>query len=130
MGYAESKRLLVVDDSRVSRMMIKAMILERRPGWCIIEAAQGEEALASVAATPPDIVTIDYNMPGMNGLELAGKLKALGISAPMALFTANVQEPIRRKAEALGCRFITKPITADSIVAILALAGSSDVSAE
>ena len=130
MVYAESKRILVVDDSRVSRMMIKAMILERRPGWRVIEAAQGEEALASVAETPPDVVTIDYNMPGMNGLELAGKLKALGIAAPMALFTANVQEPVRRKAEALGCRFITKPITADSIAAVLALAGPSDVSAE
>ncbi len=127
---AERKRVLVVDDSRVSRMMIKAMILAQRPGWHIAEATQGDEALASVAAVMPDLVTIDYNMPGMNGLELAERLQELGVSVPMALLTANVQEPVRRKTEALGCSFITKPIKADSVAAILALVESSDVSTE
>ena len=43
-----SKTVLVVDDSRVSRLMARQFILTRQPGWLVEEAATGEEALAKV----------------------------------------------------------------------------------
>ncbi|MFX8219125.1 response regulator, partial [Acinetobacter baumannii] len=70
-------KLLIVDDSRVSRMMIRAFFAKRQPGWTLLEAQTGDEALAQVAAERPDFVTLDVNMPGINGFEAAEKILAL-----------------------------------------------------
>lgn len=114
-----SKVILVCDDSRISRMMIKAIITDRRPDWTIIEAESGDDALAKVADNPFDIATLDLNMPGMDGLELAEKLQAIYPEAIYSLLTANIQDVIKERAEQLNLTFIGKPITEDKIGAYL-----------
>ncbi len=61
------KTILIVDDSRVSRMMIRAMILEKHKDWILEEAASGEEALEKIRTFVPDLISMDVNMPGMGG---------------------------------------------------------------
>ncbi|MGZ4981145.1 MAG: response regulator transcription factor, partial [Methylobacter sp.] len=58
------KKLLIVDDSKVSRLLIRAHILAQRPDWIISEAASGEDAVAVVDNDLPDYCTMDINMPG------------------------------------------------------------------
>ena len=57
------KTVLVVDDSKVSRMVIKAHILAVHPHWQVTEAGTGDEAVALVARSVPDYCTVDVNMP-------------------------------------------------------------------
>lgn len=69
-------RVLLVDDSKMVRDMIRA-ILESDPGIMVVgEAANGEEGIAGVASLKPDIVTMDIEMPVMGGLEAIERIIA------------------------------------------------------
>ncbi len=118
-----SKRVLVVDDSRVSRMMIRAIMLDKHPDWTVEEAGTGDEALAKCDGQAFDLMTIDYTMPGMDGLEFAARVRALGSTAQLALLTANIQDAIRDKAAALAVQFVRKPVTPVSVAEAMALVG-------
>lgn len=118
-----SKRILVVDDSRVSRMMVKALVQDKHGDWVVDEAANGDEARTKVGEAAYDLVTLDFNMPGMDGLTLAAKLRLAGCMAPLALMTANVQDAIRDKSQAMGVHFIKKPVTPTTVAEVMALIG-------
>ncbi|HYH38019.1 MAG TPA: response regulator [Azospirillum sp.] len=115
--------VLIVDDSRLARDMVSSVVTSLHPDWTVLVASGGAEALALVEGRTPHAAILDYNMPGMDGLELAGHLRARFPALPMGFLTANVQESLKKKAEALGCGFIPKPITTDKIRAFLAGAG-------
>lgn len=104
--------LLIVDDSRTSRTLIRAMLGQVRPEWRTIEASSGEEALAMIEQTPPDFVTLDINMTGMSGLEVAGRVRIKYPDIRIVICTANIQESMRLAAEKAGVHFVPKPITA------------------
>jgi len=110
------KTMLVVDDSRLTRMMVKNFVHVAHPEWNIIEAGSGEEALEKISGEEIDWMTIDLNMPGINGMELAEKLKHQFPKAKMCLLTANVQQSVQQRADKLGISFISKPITEEKIV--------------
>lgn len=108
------KRVLIVDDSAISRMLLRGMIQERRPDWGISEARNADEALSRVEMESPDLVTLDIGMPGMDGLELAARLKEKCPDAKMAVVTANIQDSVRRRIQGLGILFVAvveKPAT-------------------
>lgn len=110
-----ANRLLVVDDSRVSRMIIKTKVASLRPEWEVFEATSGDEALALAPELRPDFVTMDVNMPGISGFEAAEQLRALLPDARIAMLTANIQESSRERAQALGVKFVQKPVTETAI---------------
>jgi len=101
--------ILIVDDSKVSRMIIKKIVSEIAPDATLIEAANGDEALEKLAADPIEAIIVDYHMPGMNGLELAEKLKELKPALAITMLTANIQKEINERADALGVGYLTKP---------------------
>lgn len=103
--------LLIVDDSRMSRMLIRALVSQIRPQWNIVDAVSGDEALACVEACQPDFVSMDINMPGMNGMEAAGRIRIRHPEIKIALCTANIQESTQQAAAKIGLQFIKKPIT-------------------
>ncbi|SDA44104.1 MULTISPECIES: response regulator [unclassified Janthinobacterium] len=106
-----SKQVLVVDDSRVSRLMSHQFILSKHADWQVIEAATGEEALEKVKTFTPVLILLDVNMPGMGGVAAAEQLRALCPQTHIFLVTANVQNAIRNRASELGVGFMEKPIT-------------------
>ncbi|MFZ4285727.1 response regulator transcription factor [Variovorax sp. HJSM1_2] len=111
----EQKKLLIVDDSRVSRMMIRSLVQAKRPHWTLLEAANGDEALASVAEGGVDYCTMDINMPGMDGTEVTERLLKKHPTVRLVLFSANVQESQKARASALGVLFVAKPVTERSV---------------
>jgi two-component system chemotaxis response regulator CheY len=117
MSYVPT--VLIVDDSRLSRMLIRAFITQAHPDWTIIEASNGQEALEKTATQTVDLMTIDLNMPGMDGLTLATQLQHNHPTAYITLVTANIQESVRHRAAAAGMGFIAKPVTEDSLLACL-----------
>lgn len=113
--------LLVVDDSKMSRMLITRMIGELRPDWRIIEASSGEEALETIEQESPTLISMDVNMPGMSGLEAAGRIRMHNPEIRIVLCTANIQEAVRQAAEKAGIKFVAKPITQASVEQMVAL---------
>lgn len=109
-------KCMVVDDSRMSRMMLKKIIGAAHPEWEIIEAGDGQEAILKAKESTPDIILLDYNMPIMDGGEAAEVLRPLFPDARIAFLTANVQEAIKNKAIDLKIDFIPKPITESKII--------------
>jgi len=115
-----SKTILVVDDSLVSRMMIKAILQSHVEGVDIIEAGSGAEALNKVDDNQAiDIALVDFNMPGMTGLELISALSEKLTIPKVALLTANIQNEIKAQALAAGVTFLNKPINEDVIASFL-----------
>ena len=114
------KTVLVVDDSRVSRMMSRQYILAIHPEWSVEEAVSGEDALEKVKNLSPSMIILDVNMPGMGGLAAAEKLRAMCPETPITLLTANVQDATRNRANAIGVGFAEKPITEARIRQMLA----------
>lgn len=112
--------LLIVDDSRMSRMLIRAIIVDTRPNWRIIEATSGDEAIKLVDEHLPDFISMDVNMPGINGLEAAGRIRIRHPEARIVMCTANIQESTRETARLAGLEFVAKPITAQSVANAIA----------
>jgi CheY-like chemotaxis protein len=117
---SEAKHVLIIDDSLVSRMMIKKGLQDLCPQWQLSEAKNADEALEQVKEQRFDFFSIDFNMPGMDGLTLMAELNQNFPEAPKALLTANIQDAIQEKTTALNGRCINKPITEKSIEQLVA----------
>lgn len=121
---SSTKTVLVVDDSKLSRAMINAILQQHFPEWKIIEAANAEEAL-QIDEPTIDLMTLDMNMPGMDGITLGKELRARYPQASISLITANIQNAVREKADSAGFYFVAKPITEEKILDAVGLDASS-----
>jgi len=68
-------KALIVDDSTTFRKLLKETLHDRFSSIEIYEAADGEEALQKIESLHPNLIFMDYGLPGENGLELAQKVK-------------------------------------------------------
>lgn len=107
-------RILVVDDSKVMRQIVKKTLREAGFGSAeILEAADGAEGLAQVAAHAPDAVLSDWNMPVKNGVEFLTELRASGNMVPFGFVTSEGSDAMRARALEAGALFlIVKPFKA------------------
>jgi len=108
-------KVLIVDDSKLARIVAGRALAALQPDWERVEAAEAEEALALVGAGGIDAVLLDYNMPGKDGLALAAELRAGHPSMPIAVITANVQDEVIARARAIGATFVSKPLTEEGL---------------
>jgi DNA-binding NarL/FixJ family response regulator len=70
-------KTLIVEDSALYRKLLKETLQSRFPSMEIIEAEEGEEAMKQMGVqSPPNLIFMDIKLPGENGLELTGKIKA------------------------------------------------------
>ena len=116
---SENKTLMIVDDSKVSRMMIKAIVLDKAPDIKILEAGDGQEAFELAEGSVVDYFSVDYNMPNMDGIEFITKMSKQRTGSKFALLTANIQEATHKKAEQIGAKCINKPISETCITSML-----------
>ncbi len=110
-----SKTVLVVDDSKLARIVVGKAIAAVQADWKKIEASNAEEATALLEHGGVDLAIVDFNMPGRNGLELAEEIRGGFPEMPIALVTANVQDEIIAQARALDVTFVAKPVTEDGL---------------
>jgi len=113
------KTVLIVDDSKVSRMMISALIKDLDSELNQIEAENADQALKLAKQHPIDFFSVDLNMPGMNGLELIEILQPDYPNARFSLLTANVQTDIKHRCDKLGIDYTEKPVTDTCIKSML-----------
>lgn len=105
-----SYTILIVDDSKLARMAMAKALNALYPGWTRIEAANADEAVAIVDRDNVDVVLVDFNMPGRDGLALAEELRGRKPKMPIALISANNQLEVVRRTEAIGATFLSKPV--------------------
>jgi putative two-component system response regulator len=110
--------VLVVDDSAANRELIKACL---QGVECEVRTAEdGQDALAAVQASPPDLVLLDVQMPGMNGYEVCERIKAgeKGSLLPVVMITALDRTADRVRALASGADdYMSKPVDRIELVA-------------
>ncbi len=118
------KSCLIVDDSRVIRMVARKILEELQ--FDTFEAADGKEALDSCVQKMPDAVLLDWNMPVMDGLEFLRELRRMsGGDTPIVVFctTENDLDHIRKAMEAGANEYIMKPFDSEIIQSKFAQVG-------
>lgn len=110
-------RVLLVEDSDVLRRLFARLLKSR--GFEVHEAADGLEALDSLHRFLPDIVLTDLMMPGLDGLGLIRRLKAMPDLAevPVVAMTANASTEAECEARLAGAAdYLAKPIDAHTLL--------------
>ena len=108
------RKVLVVDDDPVIGKSFDRVLTGK--GYAVITAANGEEALTKLAAEDYDLVYTDIKMPGMNGLEVAERVKAKKPWTPVVIITGFGTAEHEARARAAGAtRFLHKPLSPEMI---------------
>ncbi len=115
MSLSEKMIFLVVDDSKISRKWLIEMIPKKIAEYTqIIEAENGEEAVALYKQHSPDIVFLDITMPILDGFEALRQIRAANNEALVVMISADRQKSTKEKTLALGASAIlSKPIDAE-----------------
>ncbi|MCC6390520.1 MAG: response regulator [Bryobacterales bacterium] len=114
------KKVLVADDDRSLRVMISAALKPVQAE--VLVACDGEEALALAQAHRPDLVLLDWMMPNMTGVEVAGKLREdkETASIPIVMLTARSQERDQEAARIVGVdHYLPKPFSPRDLVSLV-----------
>ena len=113
-------KILLVDDSRTSRRMLKE-IIEGAGHEIIGEAENGEEGYLKFKELKPDLVTLDITMPKMDGLEALKLIHKEDENAKVIMITAAGQKEKMMQAIKEGAsEFITKPYEAEEVTKLIA----------
>lgn len=110
-----SAKILVVDDEPQVRRVMKATLTAE--GYTITEASSGGEALEMFRAIPPDIILLDLNMPGMDGLEACRQIRE---SSDVPIIMLTVRNAERDKVQALDAGaddYVVKPFGMQELLA-------------
>jgi DNA-binding NtrC family response regulator len=111
-------RILIVDDEPFNLDLLEQELAEK--GYGVERARDGQEALDKLQTSQPDLVFLDYMMPGMNGMEVLKEIRRRGIDVPVVMITAH--GTIERAVEAMkegAYDFITKPFEPDHVALIV-----------
>ena len=103
--------ILYIEDNPLNMRLVRKLV--NSFGYSMIEAMDGIAGLGKVYSDKPDLVLVDVNLPGMDGLEIATKIKADPELAaiPVIALTANAMHGDRERCLAAGCdAYIAKPI--------------------
>ncbi|MEE8525684.1 MAG: response regulator, partial [Thermoanaerobaculia bacterium] len=106
-----AKKVLLVDDDEVFLTLAEAHL--QSTGLQVITASNGAEGLAALHREQPDLVCLDFRMPGMDGFHVAGYIRQLQADQrPPIFMTTAMQDPqYEKQAARLGIeRFFTKPV--------------------
>jgi CheY-like chemotaxis protein len=79
-------KILLIDHNPQIRLMTKKLI-ETREGWLVTEAIDSYDAIAQVVKLKPNLVVLDFAMPGLNGFQIAEKISAFAPGLPIILYT-------------------------------------------
>lgn len=112
--------VLVVDDSATDRFFLTELL--ETAGFTVVGAESGEECLAKVATSPPDLVLMDVVMPGLSGFQVTRALTKDSVTAhiPVILCTGKSQATDLAWALKMGAKAcITKPVVSAELLALI-----------
>lgn len=102
-----SPRLLIVDDQEDIRLILQILLEDE--GWDTEQASSGESVLErSDLAARFDGLVVDYKMPGLDGMEVARKVRERGFERPIIVCSAYLDQEVEREARSLGAQTVSK----------------------
>jgi DNA-binding NtrC family response regulator len=111
----KNTKLLVVDDSHSNRQLLQAIFGSE--GCEVALAESGEEALPALLASSPDLVLLDLQMPGLDGIQTLQRLRPVAPNVPILMLTSYGDLDAAVQATSLGADdFISRPISNDDLV--------------
>lgn len=109
-------RILLADDNPMVLYHLRT-VLEQRADWQVCaEARTGDEALERVQRMLPDIILLDFQMPGLNGLDTAWQISQLFPEIPILMVTVHISKQLTAAAQSVGIRGACAKWEAASIV--------------
>lgn len=98
-------RILIVDDHEVVREGLRSHLAKSRPDWDICgEGTNGEQAIQLIGELKPDLVILDITMPRMSGLEACSRMRKLGLTTPVLIFTTHDFERLATEIRDAGAQ--------------------------
>lgn len=116
-----TQTILIVDDNETNLRLLKAVLQTR--GYALWEANNGEAALAVLAEQTPDLVLMDVQMPGLSGLEIMRRIRAMPHLAHLTMIavTAMAMKGDREAIIAAGFNdYLAKPYRTADLIGIVA----------
>jgi DNA-binding response OmpR family regulator len=105
-----ARRILIVDDDESLRRLL--LLTLPSDGYELVEARDGDEALELVERELPDLVVLDWKLPGAGGADVLEVVKQRSPSVPVIVLTAELKRVPRAVAEGLGADvYLTKPFS-------------------
>ena len=114
-----SSRVLVVDDSATMRTIVRKALVATRFPFDVSEADEGPAALKMARESDYDLVFLDYNMPGLSGLETLAEFKREKRRANVVMITSTQDETLAKRARDAGAAFLKKPFFPADIERVL-----------
>lgn len=113
-----SNKILIVDDDPFNLDLLQQELTDK--GYVIERANSGEEALKKVESFQPDLILLDYMMPGMNGVEALKEIRKRGNDVPVVMITAygTIERAVQAMKEG-AFDFIPKPFDPDHLALIV-----------
>ncbi|MBZ5664402.1 MAG: response regulator transcription factor [Acidobacteriia bacterium] len=109
-------RILVADDNAAVRHYLRGL-LELQNTWQVCgEARTGSEALERVKENPPDVILLDFQMPDLNGLDVARQISQLFPKIPILMVTIHLSSQLTEEAQKAGIRGVCSKSDVGSIV--------------
>lgn len=97
-------RILVADDNPAVRRYLRGL-LEQQPDWLVCdEARNGQEAIERFEEAKPDLIVLDFQMPQMNGLEVARRIVHLSPKTPILMVSIYLSKQLSEEARKVGIR--------------------------
>jgi len=95
-------RILIVDDSVLVRQRLRDL-LQQHPDWRVCgEAVNGRDAIDKARELNPDVIVLDFLMPGMDGLQAAREIGKVVPSIPILMFTMHMSRQLVHEAQKAG----------------------------
>jgi two-component system alkaline phosphatase synthesis response regulator PhoP len=111
-------KILIVEDDENLRFLVAHRL--RAEGYEVLEAGDGETAKHTILAEKPDIVLLDWMLPGMQGAEVCEEVRRLGFDKFIIMMTAKAQDVDKIDAYNFGASdYVTKPFNMDVLMAML-----------
>ncbi|MGE5485129.1 MAG: response regulator [Ignavibacteriales bacterium] len=123
-------RVLIVDDAIQTRQSIKAMLGVEREICVVGEAGDGSEALDLVGRLKPDLVLMDINLPGMDGIQATSELLRCYPTNVVMISVEGDKEYFRKAMQAGARDYLMKPFTTDDLLNAVRRASSEKSAAE
>lgn len=115
------ERILVVDDNAINLKLLRLVLTAA--GYEVLTAADATEAVSLVASSPPRLVLMDIQLPGMDGLALTRQLKSGAATRNIVIIavTAYAMKGDEQRAREAGCDgYLSKPIDTRTLATTLA----------